>query len=98
MKRTTKWVRATGAALMLFALVSASAVAGGFYSFSFGYNSRGHYGPGYRGWCGYPRYSYGFAYYYAPPVYYCPPPVVYRPYYYSAPPVYYYSGGAFYRR
>ena len=89
MKRTTKWLLATGVALMLCALVSTSAFAGGFFGFGFGYRSGGRYWHGYRGW-GYPRYSYGFAYYYAPPV-------VYRPYYY-APPAYYYSGGTFYCR
>lgn len=94
MKKATKWVFATAAALMLCALVSTSAFAGGSYGFSFGYNSGGRHWHGYRGW-GYPRYSYSFAYYYAPPVYYSPP-VVYRPHYYAAPPVYYYSGGSFY--
>ena len=96
MKRTTKWLLATGVALMLCALVSTSAFAGGFFGFGFGYRGGGRYWHGYRGW-GYPRYSVGFSYSYAPPVYYCPPPVVYRPYYY-APPAYYYSGGTFYCR
>ena len=96
MKRTMKWIVATGAALMLCALVSTSAFAGGSFGFSFGSHGGGRYWHGYRGW-GYPRYTYSFGYYYAPPVYYYPPPVVYRPYYYG-PPVYYYSGGTFYCR
>ena len=99
MRKLTKWSLATATALILGTLVSTSALAGGSYSFSFGYSSGGRHGygyPVYRGGCA-PRYSYGVSYYYAPPVYYCPPPVVYRPAYY-APPVYYYSGGSYYCR
>ena len=97
MKRTMKGIVATGAALMLCALVSTSAFAGGSYGFGFGHRGGGRYWHGYRGWGG-PRYSFSFGYCYAPPVYYYdPPPVVYQPYYY-APPVYYYSGGSFYCR
>jgi hypothetical protein len=96
MRQLTKWSLATAVALILGTLASTSALAGGSYSFSFGYNSGGRHGyPAYRGGC-YPRYSYGVSYYCAPPVYYCPPPVVYRPV--CAPPVYYYSGGAYYCR
>ena len=95
MKKAMKWVLGTVAVLMVSALMSTSAFAGGSYAFSFGYNSGRHFRHGYSGYRDgfYPRYAYGVSYYYAAPRYYCPPPVVYR---YSPPPVYYYSGGSFY--
>jgi hypothetical protein len=97
MKKAMKWVFGTAAALVLCALLSSSALAGGSYSFSFGYNSGGRYGRGYPSYRGYyPRASYAVSYYCASPVYYSPPPVVYRPAYYAPAPVYYYSGGSFY--
>lgn len=96
MKKAMKWVLGTAAVLMVCALMSTSAFAGGSYAFSFGYNSGGHHRHGYPRYGGgyYPRYSYGVSYY-AAPRYYSPPPVVYRQYY-SPAPVYYYSGGSFY--
>lgn len=99
MKRISKWIFATVAALTLCALISTPAFADGF-------RGGGRFGGrGFRhgGWGG-PRYSFGFSYYYAPPVYYAPPAyyypptvVAYRPYYYAPAPVYYYSSGCFYR-
>jgi hypothetical protein len=98
MKKAIKWTLATVTGLMLCALVSTSALAGGSYAFSFGYSSGGHHGrgyPSYRG--GYPRASYGVSYHYAAPRYYYPPRVVHRPAYYAPAPVYYYSSGSFCR-
>lgn len=95
-----------GLAIVLAVCVTTStpAVAGGAYSFSFGYsNYGGHHYPYYGHHYRYSRpWSYSFGYtYYAPPVYYysAPPPPPLAPVYQYNPsgPVYYYSGGSFYR-
>jgi hypothetical protein len=99
MKKISKWVFATVAALTLCALVSTPA-----FAFGRGFRDGGRFGGrGFHHGFGGPRFSFGFSYFYAPPVYYyppayyCPPAVVYSPSYCAPGPAYYYSGGCFYR-
>ncbi len=95
MKRISKWIFATVAALTLCTLASTTALAD-FHGGRFG-------GRGFHHGFGGPRFSFGFSYvyappvYYAPPAYYYPPAVAYSPSYCAPGPVYYYSGGCFYR-
>jgi hypothetical protein len=92
-------------AAFTLALSAVPAFAGGGYSFSFGYSSRGgcyprYYRPHYHG-----GWSFGYSHY-APSYWYYPPPVTHYRYYappppprvyYSNPPAYMYQGGTFYR-